>query len=211
MNGSGSDLESLSPMKRLIRSAMTSLSPLCIHAPSKGFLCQFRNWCPTLQQTQRISVYETSKYWLQIGSNHSITKTLWNICTISTHVGRRLKLWYNLDMSQSGDTFDPNVQLFTKSIGETLQQKLGSSLKGFSSLTLLFSVLMGCTSNHDISTPEPTSLRISPNELQNHPSNETLQTLILQGNGTLSNQSWVPISQSPNVAHRVCSRCPNDS
>ena len=44
---------------------MKYLSPLCIHVPSKWIVCQFRNWRPTLQQTQRISVSETSEHWLQ--------------------------------------------------------------------------------------------------------------------------------------------------
>ena len=91
-------------------------------------------------------------------------------------------------MAQSGGTFDPNVQVFTKSIGETLQQKLGSSLKRFLTLTLFYPLLTGCISNDSTHT-ELTSLRVSPNELNTYPSSNTLQTLILEGNGTLSDQS----------------------
>ena len=94
-----------------------------------------------------------------------------------------------IEVYPSSGTIDLNVKLFTTSIGETLQQKLGSSLKVFSSLTLLCPVWMGCTSNHDSPHLEPTILRISPHELNTYPSSDTLETLILEGDGTLSNQS----------------------
>lgn len=69
-----------------------------------------------------------------------------------------------------------------------MEQKLGSSLQGFASLILIFAVLTGCIANES-THPEPTTLRISPIELRTYPSNDTLQTLILEGDGTLSNQS----------------------
>ena len=78
----------------------------------------------------------------------------------------------------------------TTSIGETLQQKLNSSLKRFISLTLVFcfEFWTGCSS-HNSPPQEDKILRISPNELREHPGSDGLQTLILEGNGTLSDQS----------------------
>ena len=78
--------------------------------------------------------------------------------------------------------------LFTTSIGETLQEELGSSMKGFVSLVMLFCCLTACRSN-DSTYPERTTLRISPNELREQASNKALQTLVLEGAGTLADQS----------------------
>ena len=106
---------------------------------------------------------------------------------ISTHVGRICKLWYNFDVSKSIGNIDPYVELFTTSIGETLQQKLRPSLKRVLSPMLIFWILNGCTPNS--THPESATLRISPNGLKEQPSNYTLRTLILEGSGTLSDQS----------------------
>ena len=48
---------------------------------------------------------------------------------------------------------------------------------------------MGCTSNHDSTTSRTDKFTHQSKRTQHHPSNETLQTLILEGNGTLSDQS----------------------